>query len=88
MQTYGEQGADDTASGEANGGQSVSGFLPKEFFGDYQCKPGDLITVRVKSVDPDTGEKEVTFEGEQSSQSGGEDAMDAMEKRFPEQEPE
>lgn len=62
----------------------VSGFLPKEFFGEKPPKVGETCEVTVKAVDPESGEVEVTYnqheEGEK--ESGG--AMAALDDEFPE----
>jgi hypothetical protein len=64
--------------------EPVSGFLPREVFGDSQPKVGDSVTFEIKDVDPDSGECEVVLTaGEEKPEEGG--AMDAMDNKFPEE---
>lgn len=55
--TVGGEGAGDDSESE----DKMSAFLPKEFFGDHECKVGDTYTIKIKAIDPETGEKEVAF---------------------------
>jgi hypothetical protein len=59
-----------SSSGNGDAGEPLTAFLPKEFFGDRECKPGDEYTIRIKAVDPDTGEKEVEFAGGEMPAAG------------------
>lgn len=64
--TDGGEGAGDSetpSEGDEPAGEDdkMSAFLPKEFFGDHECKVGDTYTITVKAIDPETGEKEVAF---------------------------
>lgn len=62
----------------------ASGFVPKEFFGGRNVKPGDSETVTIKAVDPDSGEVEIMCEssgkGEETESEG---ALAGMDKQFP-----
>lgn len=46
--------------GDAGNPSEHSEFLPKEFLGGKEYKPGDRIELTVKAVDPQTGEVEVS----------------------------
>lgn len=58
----------------------VSGFLPKEVFGETPPKVGEKVTFEVKAVDPDTGEAEVvcSHDGDEEESEGAMAAMDKL----------
>jgi hypothetical protein len=79
------QPTDEQAGAESSQSESPSAFLPGDFFGEHECKPGDVLSIKVKAVDPETGEKEVTFEGyEGAPKEEPADTMTAMDEQFPE----
>jgi hypothetical protein len=57
-----------------------SGFLKKGVLGDQMVKPGDTVTLKVKAVDPETGEVEVCRDEE--GEPDADDNAGALE-RFP-----
>jgi len=54
----GEEGPESPDSGEMQSEDKNTFFLPHEFVSNYDCQPGDKITLEVVDVDKD-GDKEV-----------------------------
>lgn len=76
-----EQG--EPAESESNEPTSI--FLTKEQLGGCSCKEGDTLTLKVDSIDPETGEVEAELV------SGGEKESDmnqAIDQYMPEKEEE
>lgn len=60
--------------------EQTSVFIPKEALGGAQYKPGDTITLKVKDVDPDSGEVEASTQTstEKPKAMGLNEAIDSM----------
>lgn len=56
-------------------GEKASIFLSKASLGNKQCKPGDMLSLKVTDVDPETGDVEAMLEGyEHKGKSDGYEA--------------
>jgi hypothetical protein len=81
----GETGAttDTQDTGQADDKEDVSVFLPKAALHGEQCKPGDTITLKVKDVDPETGDVEAVcdYSNEDEKSEGG--MMDDFDQAMP-----
>lgn len=59
-------------------------FFSKEVAGGKNWKEGDEIVMRVKSVDPETGELQVEYAPEKPGEAEPSDSMEAMDQSMPE----
>ena len=65
--------------------EQPTAFLPKELGGGKVWKPGDEIVLRVKAVDPETGEMQVEYAPEKPGEPDEpSDSMEAMDEAMPE----
>lgn len=71
------EGEETPDSGMEQDGENKTFFLPREFVSDYDCKPGDKITLEVVNVDKD-GDKEVKVSGFDHKGGGGMSIMDDL----------
>lgn len=66
----------------ASEGEEIRAFVPADFFKGRKMEVGDTETVRVESIDPETGEHEIvcTYKGGEDRKSMG----DMMDEAIPE----
>lgn len=64
----------DNGAGTSDNTQSdepVSVFLPKSALGGEKVQPGDTLTLKVKDVDPETGDVEAVCQYDKETKSEG-----------------
>lgn len=74
------------AEAPADNSPTPTAFLPKEMGGGKQWNPGDEIVLKINSVDPETGEMQVSYapeEPDNNTQDESTDSMSAMDKAMP-----
>lgn len=84
----GETGMDnssDTTDSTDTQDEPVSVFLPKAALGGEKCQPGDTLTLKVKDVDPETGDVEAVCQYDKETESEG-GMMDDFDKAMPNEE--
>lgn len=81
----GETGTDKPGMGESDNKEPLSVFLPKAALEGRKVKPGDTLTMKVKDVDPESGDVEAVCDY-QEEQSEGEDMGSAFDRMVPESE--
>lgn len=83
----GETGAMDAKPGMSEDSEPVSVFLPKAALGGESVKPGDTLTLKVKDVDPETGDVEAVcdYDGEDKGM-GGDTYEEGFDKAMPPEE--
>ncbi len=69
----------DAPAEQAGTDEQMSIFIPKAALEGDTYKPGDTITLKVKDVDPETGEVEATCDDNEETEPKGsmDDAFDA-----------
>lgn len=82
----GETGMDEGKPGMGNTQEDepVSVFLPKAALAGETVKPGDTLTLKVKDVDPETGDVEAVCDYDHEEDQGG-GMMDDFDKAMPEE---
>ena len=73
----------ETASPEAPS-ESATLIAPKAMLGGKQWKAGEEIVFKIKSIDPESGDAELTYAPEKPDESDKEptDSMSAMDETF------
>lgn len=79
----GETGMDKPGMGQDSGDEPMSVFLPKAALEGRTVKAGDTLTLKVKDVDPESGEVEAVcdYNEEDKSEEGG--MMDQFDSAMP-----
>ena len=77
----GDTGMDKPGMGESSD-EPVSVFLPQAALGGEKVKPGDTLTLKVKDVDPETGDVEAVCEYDKETKSEG-GMMDDFDNAMP-----
>lgn len=75
----GDTGMDKPGMGDTQEDEPVSVFLPKAALGGETVKPGDTLTLKVKDVDPETGDVEAVCDYDHEEDQGG-GMMDEFDK--------
>jgi hypothetical protein len=70
--------------------ESATLIAPKAMLGGKQWKAGEEIVFKIKSIDPESGDAELTYAPEKPGESDKEptDSMSAMDESFPDGEDE
>lgn len=69
-----DEGADNMGAEEEGGSETI--YISKDKLGSYDCKPGDILTFEVVSVDEDAGEVGMDFKSEESPDEDEEEKSD------------